>query len=200
MDRVREAFKEIPGNYLLYINKKDFTLQVINRTGKDIANYRIAYGLNPDKKGKRYEGDNRTPEGTYKIVEILSMDADRNSPSYRKLKRMNEVYFRASHGHWKYGKPKVDLGENVYGPRFLLINYPNEADKKRYKIALKQGNIPYKKENHASIGYGIAIHGLNDPPSIGHLASSGCIRMYNNDIVELDQYIRINTPVIITSE
>lgn len=200
MDHLREAFKDFSGNYVLYINKKDFTLNVVDRSLKDIALYDIAYGLNPDKKGKLYEGDNRTPEGHYKIVEILSMDADRSSTSYRKLKKMNEVLFRASHGHSKFGKPNVDLGDNVYGPRFLLINYPNETDKKRYTEALERGVVPIKKGKPANIGYGIAIHGLNDIPSIRHLASSGCIRMYNNDIVELDQYIIINTPVIITAE
>jgi lipoprotein-anchoring transpeptidase ErfK/SrfK len=29
------------------------------------------------------------------------------------------------------------------------------------------------------------IHGTNEPSSIGHAASSGCIRMHNADVIDL---------------
>ena len=51
-----------------------------------------------------------------------------------------------------------------------------------------------------SIGGGIAIHGNNDPDSIGHLATSGCIRMLNDDVIELEQFIQIGTPVYIVPD
>ncbi|MCX7845318.1 MAG: L,D-transpeptidase [Dictyoglomaceae bacterium] len=44
---------------------------------------------------------------------------------------------------------------------------------------------------------GIGIHGTHDPSSIGTLASEGCIRMYNQDIIELKNLVKIGTPVII---
>ena len=41
------------------------------------------------------------------------------------------------------------------------------------------------------------IHGTNDPSSIGHAVSHGCIRMHNHDVEELASIIPIGTPVII---
>ncbi|CAM4327533.1 lipoprotein-anchoring transpeptidase ErfK/SrfK [Paenibacillus endophyticus] len=41
------------------------------------------------------------------------------------------------------------------------------------------------------------IHGTNDPASIGHLVSHGCIRMYNEDVVALSRIVPINTRVTI---
>lgn len=197
---VESAFQGFNGKYTLYVSKSECTLYVYNRDGRVVAEYLIAYGLNPDRGTKRYAGDNRTPEGVYRIVEILSMDADKSSPAYRKLKAMNRVYFRARDGHYRYGHPDLDLGDNVYGSRFFLLDYPNEDDKRRYEWALKRGDIPRRNGKYLSIGYGIAIHGNNDPASIGHLASSGCIRMYNDDIVQLDSYIQLGTPVIISKD
>lgn len=42
-------------------------------------------------------------------------------------------------------------------------------------------------------GYG--IHGTNRPESIGTAASAGCIRMYNEHVEELAEYVSIGTPV-----
>lgn len=41
------------------------------------------------------------------------------------------------------------------------------------------------------------IHGTNDPSSIGHAVSHGCIRMHNNDVEELANIIPIGTSVFI---
>ncbi|MEW6528095.1 MAG: L,D-transpeptidase [Spirochaetota bacterium] len=192
----QEILKKYKGNYVLVVSKKNFMLFVVNRDGI-VAKYRIGYGLNPDKKPKLYANDNRTPEGLYHITEILSMDAPKKSNTYKKLLEMNKVYFRAKDGHYKFGHPDVDLGDNAYGPRFYAISYPNKHDIMRYEEAKKNGVLPQIKGKVPSIGSGIAIHGNNDPDSIGQLASSGCIRMYNDDIIELEQYIQIGTPVLI---
>jgi hypothetical protein len=42
-------------------------------------------------------------------------------------------------------------------------------------------------------GYG--IHGTNRPWSIGHFISQGCIRLRNNDIEELFEWVPVGTPV-----
>ena len=42
-----------------------------------------------------------------------------------------------------------------------------------------------------------AIHGTNRPNSIGRFASYGCIRMYNEDIVDLFARVRVGTPVVV---
>lgn len=43
-----------------------------------------------------------------------------------------------------------------------------------------------------------AIHGTNNPRSIGGAVSLGCIRMYNKDVLDLYRRARIGTRVIVT--
>src|SRR3954463_11280649 len=43
-----------------------------------------------------------------------------------------------------------------------------------------------------------AIHGTNKPSSIGTFASYGCIRMYNQDILDLFGRVSVGTPVVVT--
>ena len=42
-----------------------------------------------------------------------------------------------------------------------------------------------------------AIHGTNNPGSIGGFVSYGCIRMYNADISELFERVRVGTTVVV---
>jgi lipoprotein-anchoring transpeptidase ErfK/SrfK len=43
-----------------------------------------------------------------------------------------------------------------------------------------------------------AIHGTNNPGSIGGFVSYGCIRMYNADVLDLYGRVGFGTPVIVT--
>ena len=43
-----------------------------------------------------------------------------------------------------------------------------------------------------------AIHGTNRPASIGTFASYGCIRMLNEDIVDLYEQVHVGTRVVVT--
>jgi lipoprotein-anchoring transpeptidase ErfK/SrfK len=43
-----------------------------------------------------------------------------------------------------------------------------------------------------------AIHGTNRPDSIGKFASYGCIRMYNQDIVDLFERVDVGAEVVVT--
>ena len=43
-----------------------------------------------------------------------------------------------------------------------------------------------------------AIHGTNNPKSIGGFVSYGCIRMHNADISDLYARVRVGTPVVVT--
>ena len=42
------------------------------------------------------------------------------------------------------------------------------------------------------------IHGTNNPASIGHARSSGCIRLLNEEIVDLHNRVKIGAKVIVT--
>jgi len=196
-DAVNDLFTQYNGRYMLYISKSNFTLTVYEKGKGAVISYKTGFGSNEDMLPKLYEGDNRTPEGVYQVNEILSMDSAKETESYRKLEKMNEHYFKKSGGYHKFAKPDEDLGDNAYGPRYYGINYPNNNDIKRYTEALQKGGIPSVNGSPARIGSGIAIHGNNDEESIGHLCSSGCMRMYNNDIVAIEKYITLGTPVII---
>ena len=41
------------------------------------------------------------------------------------------------------------------------------------------------------------IHGSNQPWTIGHAVSSGCIRMRNEDVMDLYERVRVGTRVIV---
>ena len=41
------------------------------------------------------------------------------------------------------------------------------------------------------------IHGSNEPWTIGHAVSSGCIRMTNADVIDLYSRVRIGTKVVV---
>src|SRR6185503_5757340 len=45
-----------------------------------------------------------------------------------------------------------------------------------------------------------AIHGTNAPGSVGGFVSYGCIRMYNQDVVDLYGRVSIGTPVMVVRE
>ena len=198
---LQKAFSGSKSRYLLFISKKNFTLQVYDRKHQVKQKYKIAYGFNPDRGPKLYEGDQRTPEGIYSIKDVLSLKDPADSDSHRELKALNELYLKAQDGFFRFDNPRLDLGKNAYGPRFYRLDYPTEDDKARYEKALKEGKIPVDNdEKPAGIGFGIAIHGNNYAKSIGHPASAGCILLHNRDIKKLDPYITKGMPVIITGD
>jgi lipoprotein-anchoring transpeptidase ErfK/SrfK len=50
-----------------------------------------------------------------------------------------------------------------------------------------------------TLAYGeYAIHGTNRPATVGGFVSYGCIRMYNHDITDLFDRVRVGTPVVVT--
>ncbi|MBU1075698.1 MAG: L,D-transpeptidase [Spirochaetes bacterium] len=185
-------------DYLIYIKKKQYKLFVINKEREIEKVFSMAVGNKKQFLTKTHSGDKGTPEGLYYVIEILSKDAEKETESFRKLKRMNYVYFTATNGYHLWGHPDKDAGKGVYGPRFFRLDYPNKEDNKNYAALKRKGLIPKNKEGkYVDQGTGIGIHGTNDPVSIGHRISSGCIRMLNEDVELLDKYIKIGTPVYI---
>jgi lipoprotein-anchoring transpeptidase ErfK/SrfK len=47
------------------------------------------------------------------------------------------------------------------------------------------------------MGNGYAIHGTNQPDSIGRAVSHGCVRLRNEDIAKLYAMVEVGTPVYI---
>lgn len=203
-------------NYLIYINKADKQLYLIGKDMKPFKQYEI--GTGEEQGRKLHAGDKKTPEGVYKITQILAAEEpgflkrlktnlvekntyasayDEFKKNQRELRHMNEVFFKLKDGHKKYGTQE-DLGYSVYGPAFLRLNYPNKEDKKRYSEALKKWEIDEKGNGRVfGMGAGIALHGTNDNPWLGQDASSGCVRMKNTDMLELLEYVEKGMTVII---
>jgi lipoprotein-anchoring transpeptidase ErfK/SrfK len=44
-------------------------------------------------------------------------------------------------------------------------------------------------------GHAYGIHGTNNPASIGTYVTHGCVRMYNDDVIELYDRVGLGTPV-----
>ena len=183
----------------ILVIKSKFRLYVLDKQFKVIESIPAAIGMNPDTSRKIYEGDKRTPEGLYHITRIFSTAESEDSDSYKIIQKLNTIYYKAEDGNHHYTDTNKDLGTALYGPRFFEINYPSYADKKRYKRLLNKKEIPQDEEGLKKIGYGIGIHGTNDEMSVGMKSTNGCMVLKNDDVVKLDRYIRIGTPVLIVS-
>jgi hypothetical protein len=91
----------------------------------------------------------------------------------------------------------------------------------RYKVDQKILNPiwehPYKAPGESRIGSGeknplgtrwigfhaegsgvYGIHGTNQPGSVGHFVSHGCVRMHNNEVEDLFEIVETGTPVVVT--
>ena len=42
------------------------------------------------------------------------------------------------------------------------------------------------------------VHGTNEPQSIGKAVSSGCVRMINQDAIDLYDRVKSNAPILVT--
>jgi len=62
------------------------------------------------------------------------------------------------------------------------------------------GGSPRNPMGAAALGLSrgnYAIHGTNDPASVGHFVSHGCIRMYNDDVLDLYARVHLGTEVVV---
>lgn len=76
--------------------------------------------------------------------------------------------------NWLYtdDNGRTSQARGQFGPRFIRLLIPNT--------------------------YSIGIHGTSSPRSIGHRYSHGCIRVTNDNIMDLIQYAQKGTPVIVS--
>jgi lipoprotein-anchoring transpeptidase ErfK/SrfK len=77
--------------------------------------------------------------------------------------------------------PKEMLERQPYLPRFMAGGPDNPLGAR----ALYIGNTLYR------------IHGSNEPWTIGHNVSSGCIRMRNQDVIDLFDRVKVGTKVVV---
>jgi hypothetical protein len=75
----------------------------------------------------------------------------------------------------------------------LLINYPNDEDRRQFEAAKRSGNVP----RSARIGGLIEIHGDGGR---GYDWTLGCVALTNRDMDRLYAQVSVGTPVIIVGE
>jgi lipoprotein-anchoring transpeptidase ErfK/SrfK len=80
-----------------------------------------------------------------------------------------------------WNPPKEMIGRQPYLPRFMAGGPGNPLGAR----ALYLGNSDYR------------IHGTNDPSTIGHRVSSGCIRLTNDDITDLYRRAKVGSKVVV---
>ena len=90
----------------------------------------------------------------------------------------------------KYKVTKKKDGAQTKYFKALLLNYPNDEDKKRFQNGIKQRTIP----GYARIGGLIEIHGGGGK---GINWTDGCIAFSNNDMETLYRMIPVGCPVTI---
>lgn len=88
--------------------------------------------------------------------------------------------------------PKGKDPDSQLGPRWMGLEVPYHLDKRENKYN------PGKIDPRAPQGLKYGIHGTNKPGSIGTHASGGCIRLRNEDIIELYTLVPLGTEVEIT--
>jgi lipoprotein-anchoring transpeptidase ErfK/SrfK len=77
--------------------------------------------------------------------------------------------------------PAEMIARQPYLPRFVAGGPGNPLGAR----ALYLGNSQYR------------IHGTNDPSTIGHNVSSGCIRLTNQDVTDLFGRVKVGTKVVV---
>lgn len=141
--------KEAGSAPFIVVDKPTLKLTLVDAEGNIIKQYGMAcsrfYGP------KQVRGDNKTPEGKFKINEFL--------------------YAKGIPHDFGDGKGPI---KDAYGPWFLRLDVPGFRD--------------------------IGIHGTPFPESIGSRATEGCIRLNNQDIVDLKNCVKLGTVVIITPD
>jgi lipoprotein-anchoring transpeptidase ErfK/SrfK len=94
-------------------------------------------------------------------------------------------------------------GEAVVDGKYIRPDWQAPPDLARGNpkwAAVIPGGSPRNPMGAAALtlsGGEYAIHGTNNPGSIGGFVSAGCIRMYNQDIMDLYARVGVGTPVIV---
>jgi len=94
-------------------------------------------------------------------------------------------------------------GTSQIDGKYVRPAWAPPAEVKRDKPSLPDvipGGSPHNPMGAAAMtlaGGEYAIHGTNQPSSIGGFVSYGCIRMFNQDVVDLYSRVRVGTTVMV---
>ena len=98
---------------------------------------------------------------------------------------------------------KAWSGSSFISRKVLRPDWAPPSEVKRDKPRMPdliRGGTPGNPMGAAAMTLGVseyAIHGTNAPGSVGGFVSYGCIRMYNQDVLDLFGRVYVGTPVIV---
>lgn len=120
-------------------------------------------------------------------------DGGKKLKSYRCDLGFNAAYQKMFAGdgatpEGRYRVSKVNHASRYY--KALLLNYPNDDDKKRFAANKRTGRI----SSRAGIGKLIEIHGHGGQNKNW---TDGCVALADNDMIDLMRYATVGTPVTI---
>lgn len=156
-----------PDRTSVVVDKERRTLTLVF-DGTPVKTYPVALGFTP-RGHKQKEGDGRTPEGSYRIVEAL-----RDPPAARYGARSLRLDYPG-------------VGDAARGRKEGLID---AATEEAIRAAHGAGRMPPQE---TALGGSIRIHG----GGAGEDWTLGCIALRDEDVAELFEHVRVGTPVTV---
>ena len=175
MRDIKSIFAKYPNDFLS--KKYIIEIELKSQTLRLYKNYVLIenYKISSSKFGEGCEeGSNKTPLGAHYIKEFIGNDA----PAYTIFKNRVPTSQKV-----EIVSGQENSNEDIISSRILWLDGLDEGKN-------KGGNVD-------SYTRYIYIHGTNEEGLIGEKASHGCIRMSNNDIINLCKKDLLNTFVYI---
>jgi lipoprotein-anchoring transpeptidase ErfK/SrfK len=156
------------------------------------------------KRRQRYDGAEYIYYETYETPGTILVDTDRRS-LYFILGDDEAICYGVAVGKEGFSWAGIaKIGRKVEWPTWTP---PKDMIKRRPELARFANGMPGGPDNPLGAralylfdggkDTLFRIHGTNEPESIGTAASSGCIRMLNEEVIELYDNVRIGTKVIV---
>jgi lipoprotein-anchoring transpeptidase ErfK/SrfK len=112
------------------------------------------------------------------------------------------------------GREAIEYGVGVGRPGFTWAGASHIADKREWpdwtpppQMLKRRPDLPSHMEGGIDNPLGaramyiagtlFRIHGSNEPDTIGEAVSSGCIRMTNDDVIDLYSRVKVGSPVVV---
>lgn len=162
-----------------------------------------------------YEEQPRYQEPEYREPRYREPDQERRRPSFRVARgtitistRQHTLVYTTSQGEqFAYPIAVGREGKQWFGTTRVVSKRPHpewrptasmRAKNPRLPVVVKAGpqNPLGTRAIYLADGL-LRIHGTNDPSSIGTNASSGCFRMYRQDVEELYEMVQPGTQVVV---
>jgi lipoprotein-anchoring transpeptidase ErfK/SrfK len=142
--------------------------------------------------------------------EIVSLRGDYQPGTVIIRTSERRLYYVIDQGHAvRYPVGVGKAGKQWAGASYIDGKYPHPAWSPPYEVKRDKprlpdiipGGSPANPMGAAALtlsGGQYAIHGTNVPSSVGGFVSYGCIRMYNQDVLDLFERVSVGTPVVVT--